>query len=138
MRALDTGTVDGQENPSANIINAKFYEVQKYLTLTRHQYNPQIVLVSKTFWDKLNDEERAVLQSAATEARDYQRQVSREADAKALDEIRANGMEVTELPPDEVAKLRAATVPVVEEFRPKIGADTIALLQAELDKLRKK
>jgi len=136
--ALDTGTVDGQENPSANIINAKFYEVQKYLTLTRHQYNPQIVLVSKSFWDKLNDEERAVLQSAATEARDYQRQVSREADAKALDEIRANGMEVTELPPEEVAKLRAASAPVVEEFRPKIGDDTIALLQAELDKLRKK
>ena len=86
--ALETGTVDGQENPSANIINAKFYEVQKYMTLTRHQYNPQIVLVSKKFWDGLNEEEKAVLQQAAVEARDFQRKVSREQDAAALEEIR--------------------------------------------------
>ena len=57
--ALETGTVDGQENPAANILNAKFYEVQKYMTVTRHQYNPQIVLISKKFWDGLNDEEKA-------------------------------------------------------------------------------
>ncbi len=82
--ALETGTVDGQENPAANILNAKFYEVQKYMTVTRHQYNPQIVLISKKFWDGLNDEEKSLLQSAATEARDYQRKVSRELDAKAI------------------------------------------------------
>ncbi len=97
--ALETGTVDGQENPAANILNAKFYEVQKYMTLTRHQYNPQIVLVSKKFWDGLNDEEKTVLQAAATEARDYQRKVSREADATALEEIRKTGMEISELSP---------------------------------------
>jgi tripartite ATP-independent transporter DctP family solute receptor len=136
--ALETGTVDGQENPFANIINAKFYEVQKYLTVTRHQYNPQIVLVSKKFWDGLNDEEKGVLQSAATEARDFQRKVSREADAKALDEIKKTGMQVTELSPTETQKIRDAVKPLIDKFSTDVGADTVSLLLKELDAVRKK
>jgi tripartite ATP-independent transporter DctP family solute receptor len=135
--ALETGTVDGQENPAANIINAKFYEVQKYMTLTRHQYNPQIVLISKKFWDGLNDEEKAVLQSAATEARDFQRKVSREADAKAIDEIKATGMQVDELSAEETQKLRDAVKPLIDKFSTDIGADTVSLLFKELDAARK-
>lgn len=123
--ALETGTVDGQENPSANIINAKFYEVQKYMTLTRHQYNPQIVLVSKKFWDGLNDEEKTVLQQAAVEARDFQRKVSREQDAAALEEIRKTGMEVSELSAEETQKLRDAVKPMIEKFSADIGQEKI-------------
>lgn len=134
--ALETGTVDGQENPAANILNAKFYEVQKYMTLTRHQYNPQIVLVSKKFWDGLNDEEKDVLQAAATEARDYQRKVSREADATALEEIRKTGMEVSEFSPEETQKLRDAVKPVIEKFSAEIGADTVQLLFKEIGAAR--
>lgn len=136
--ALETGTVDGQENPAANILNAKFYEVQKYMTVTRHQYNPQIVLISKKFWDGLNDEEKAVLQSAATEARDYQRKVSRELDAKALEDIKATGMGVSELSPEETQKLRDAVKPVVEKFSAEIGPDTVSALFKELDAARGK
>jgi tripartite ATP-independent transporter DctP family solute receptor len=136
--ALETGTVDGQENPFANIINAKFYEVQKYLTVTRHQYNPQIVLVSKKFWDGLNEEEKAILQSAATEARDFQRKVSREADAKALDEIKKTGMQVTELNAAETQKIRDAVKPLIDKFSADVGADTVSLLFKELDAVRKK
>jgi tripartite ATP-independent transporter DctP family solute receptor len=136
--ALETGTVDGQENPFANILNAKFYEVQKYLTVTRHQYNPQIVLVSKKFWDGLNEEEKAILQSAATEARDFQRKVSREADAKALDEIKKTGMQVTELNAAETQKIRDAVKPLIDKFSADVGADTVSLLFKELDAVRKK
>ncbi|TCV65518.1 tripartite ATP-independent transporter DctP family solute receptor [Neorhizobium sp. R1-B] len=136
--ALETGTVDGQENPAANIINAKFYEVQKYMTLTRHQYNPQIVLISKKFWDNLNDEEKAVLQSAATEARDFQRKVSREADAKAVAEIKEKGMQVDELSAAETQKLRDAVKPLIDKFSADIGADTVSLLFRELEAVRKK
>ncbi|WP_105424211.1 TRAP transporter substrate-binding protein [Neorhizobium tomejilense] len=136
--ALETGTVDGQENPFANILNAKFYEVQKYLTVTRHQYNPQIVLVSKKFWDGLNDEEKGILQSAATEARDFQRKVSREADAKALDEIKKTGMQVTELNAAETQKIRDAVKPLIDKFSADVGADTVSLLFKELDAVRKK
>ncbi|MFQ6240785.1 TRAP transporter substrate-binding protein [Sinorhizobium meliloti] len=134
--ALETGTVDGQENPSANIINAKFYEVQKYMTLTRHQYNPQIVLVSKKFWDGLNDEEKAVLQQAAVEARDFQRKVSREQDAAALEEIRKTGMEVSELSPEETQKLRDAVKPMIEKFSADIGQDTVEALFKEIGTAR--
>ena len=136
--ALETGTVDGQENPAANIINAKFYEVQKYMTVTRHQYNPQIVLVSKKFWDGLNDEEKAVLQAAATEARDYQRKVARELDAKAISEIKATEMQVNELSPEETQKLRDAVKPMIDKFSAEIGADTVSLLFKELDAARGK
>lgn len=135
--ALETGTVDGQENPSANIINAKFYEVQKYMTLTRHQYNPQIVLVSKKFWDGLNDEEKTILQQAAVEARDFQRKVSREQDAAALEEIRKTGMEVSELSPEETQKLRDAVKPMIEKFSADIGQETVEALFKEIGTARR-
>lgn len=136
--ALETGTVDGQENPAANILNAKFYEVQKYMTVTRHQYNPQIVLISKKVWDGLNDEEKAVFQSAATEARDYQRKVSREVDAKAIEDIKATGMEVNELSPEETQKLRDAVKPLIDKFAAEIGPDTVTALFKELETIRGK
>ena len=123
--ALETGTVDGQENPAANILNAKFYEVQKYMTVTRHQYNPQIVLISKKTWDALNDEEKAIFQSAATEARDYQRKVSREVDAKAIEDIKATGMEVGELSAEETQRLRDAVKPLIDKFSAEIGQETV-------------
>jgi tripartite ATP-independent transporter DctP family solute receptor len=134
--ALDTGTVDGQENPFANVLNAKFYEVQKYLTVTQHQYNPQIVLIGLPFWDKLNDEEKAVLKDAAEEARTYQRQVSREQEAKARADVAATGMEITELAPEEMERLRQAVQPVVDRFRDTLGAETIDLLYSEVEKAR--
>ncbi|WEX89854.1 TRAP transporter substrate-binding protein [Sinorhizobium garamanticum] len=134
--ALETGTVDGQENPAANILNAKFYEVQKYMTLTRHQYNPQIVLISKKFWDGLNDEEKAVLQQAAVEARDFQRKVSREQDAAALEEIRKTGMEVSELSPEETQKLRDAVKPMIDKFSADIGQETVQALFKEISAVR--
>lgn len=135
--ALETGAVDGQENPYANILNAKFFEVQKYLTVTRHQYNPQIVLISKMYWDQLNGEEQQVLQDAAVEARDFQRKISREAEVEALEEIKATGMEVTELSPEELQKLRDAVKPLIEKFTPDIGQDTVTLLFKELETARK-
>ncbi|MDK1492039.1 TRAP transporter substrate-binding protein [Sinorhizobium sp. 7-81] len=134
--ALETGTVDGQENPAANILNAKFYEVQKYMTLTRHQYNPQIVLISKKFWDGLNDEEKTVLQQAAVEARDFQRKVSREQDAAALEEIRKTGMEVSELSPEETQRLRDAVKPMIEKFSADIGQETVQALLKEIGAVR--
>jgi tripartite ATP-independent transporter DctP family solute receptor len=64
--ALETKTVDGQENPFANIENMKFYEVQKYLTLTRHAYSPLVVLLSKKTWDTLSADEKKAVQDAQT------------------------------------------------------------------------
>ncbi|TCP86206.1 tripartite ATP-independent transporter DctP family solute receptor [Rhizobium sp. PP-CC-2G-626] len=134
--ALETGTVDGQENPLANIVNAKFTEVQKYLTLTGHQYNPQIVIVSKVFWDKLDPQEQALLQDAATQARDYQRKASRDANAGFLAEIKKSGMEVVEPTAEQLAAFRKAVEPVVAQFRDTIGAETVDAVFSQLKTIR--
>ena len=136
--AMETGTVDGQENPFSNILSAKFYEVQKHLTITRHVYNPQIVLVSGKFWDKLNDDERKLLQDAAAEARDFQRALSREQADKALEQIKAEGMEVVELPSEEVAKFREKAKPVADKFAKEADPALVERLQAEIAKVRGK
>ncbi|MEK0084618.1 TRAP transporter substrate-binding protein [Benzoatithermus flavus] len=134
--ALETGTVDGQENPFTLIETSKFYEVQKYATETRHVYNPQIVLVSKKFWDKLNADEQKLLQDAAVEARDYQRKVSREAAAKAVENLKAHGMQIDTLPEAEFEKIRETLAPVIAKHNQTIGEPLVQEVQAELKKLR--
>ena len=136
--ALETGTVDGQENPASVILSSKFNEVQKYLTLTQHTYNPQILMISGKMWDKLNEEERTLIQDAANEARDYQRTVAREQNEKALDELKAGGMEVNALAPEETDKLRQMVQPVVDKYTQEVGRDLVQKLYNEIDKVRGK
>src|SRR5437867_1404396 len=76
--ALETNTVDGQENPFNTILSSKLYVVQKYLTVTNHVYRPWIVLVSKSWWDQLSKDEQKVLMEAARTSRDYERKDTRE------------------------------------------------------------
>ena len=135
--ALEQRAVDGQENPVSVILANKFAEVQKYLALTNHQYNPQSVIVSKKLWDGMSATERQILQSAATEAGTYQRKVSRELAATQLDALKTAGMQVTELPPDEQAKLQEKIKPVIAKYSASVGDTTLKDLQAELAKLRK-
>lgn len=114
--ALEQKVVDGQENPVSVINSAKLFEVQKYLTFTRHTYNSQIVMIGKTVWDSMDDEEKALIQKALDEAKVYQRQVSRDQEAAGKEALVAGGMELTELAPEEVEKLRAAVAPVIVTF----------------------
>jgi tripartite ATP-independent transporter DctP family solute receptor len=135
--ALEQKAVDGQENPVATIRGAKLYEVQKHLALTNHQYNPQSVVISKKFWDTLSDADRKVLQDAASESSKYQREQSRTAQASILEELKKNGMQVTELPAAEVAKLRDKMKPVIAKHSASVGDATVKAVMAELDKVRK-
>lgn len=135
--ALEQKAVDGQENPFATINSAKFYEVQKNLAITNHQYNPQSVVISKKFWDTLAADEKKILQDAATESARYQREQSRAAAAGILDNLKKNGMQVTELPPAEVAKLREKMKPVIAKHSAAVGEATVKAVMAELDKIRK-
>ena len=136
--ALETGAIDGQENPAPSILTAKLNEVQDYLTLTNHTYNPQIVMISAKFWDKLNDDERQLLRDAAMEAREYQRTVSREQAAKAIEELQSEGMEITELPPEEMAKFREKAQPVADKFAAQINPALMQQLRDEIAKVRGK
>ncbi|HYP83099.1 TRAP transporter substrate-binding protein [Variovorax sp.] len=135
--ALEQKAVDGQENPVATIRGAKLYEVQKYMTLTNHQYNPQSVVISKKFWDSLSAGDQKILQEAATESAVYEREQSRAQAASILAELKKSGMEVTELPPAEVAKLREKMKPVIAKHTATVGQDTVNAVMAELDKARK-
>ncbi|MDP2419274.1 MAG: TRAP transporter substrate-binding protein [Hydrogenophaga sp.] len=104
--ALETKTVDGQENPFNTILSSKFYEVQKYLTVTNHVYSPWIVLVSKKYWDGLSKDEQKVLLDAAKKSRDFERQDTRAEGAKALADLKGKGMQINELSPSEANRMR--------------------------------
>ena len=134
--ALEQGAIDGQENPLSVILANKFFEVQKHLALTNHQYNPQSIIFSKKVWDTLTPADQKVLQEVAAETSKFQRQVSRDAAAATLDSLKKPGMQVTELSAAEQAKLRDKLKPVIDKHGAAI-AGTVAELQAELAKLRK-
>lgn len=114
--ALETGAVDGQECTAPFALTAKYTEVQKYLSVTRHNYNPQIVLIGKPFWDKLTDDEKALIQKVAQETAVEQRRISRAAQDSALEEIRAAGNVVTEITPEELARMQEAVAPVIRTY----------------------
>lgn len=131
--ALETGTVDGQENPAALILASKFNEVQKYLSLTHHNYNPQIVLIGKGFWDKLNDDEKKLLTDVAMEVRLEQRRISREADSKAIAELEASGMQVNSLSDEEVARIQEKIKPVVDKYAAQINPELVQKVYQAMD-----
>jgi tripartite ATP-independent transporter DctP family solute receptor len=134
--ALEQKAIDGQENP-ITVINAnKFFEVQKFVALTNHQYNPQSVIMSKKFWDSLSAAEKTIVQDAVTESVKVQRVAARGQVAGALANMKTNGMTATELPAAEMTILRDKMKPVIAKHGEPIAA-TVAELQAELAKLRK-
>jgi tripartite ATP-independent transporter DctP family solute receptor len=134
--ALETGTVDGQENPLATLVASKFYEVQKHAVMSNHIYSVWAFLVSKKFWDRLSPDEQKILTEAAAEATAFERQAIRDFEAKALDEIKAKGIEVTTLSKDEVAKMRDITKPVWDKFTTEFGEASAKEMLAELEKIR--
>lgn len=133
---LEQKAIDGQENPLSVILANKFFEVQKNLAVTNHQYNPQSIIFSKKIWDTLTPADQKVLQDAAKEAAAYQRKVNRDKSADDLAELKKAGMAVTEFSPAEQAKLRAKLEPVIAKHGAAIAA-TVTEVQAELAKLRK-
>jgi TRAP-type transport system periplasmic protein len=134
--ALETGTVDGQENPFNTILSSKFYEVQKYLSVTNHVYSPWIVLVSKKWWDTLSKDEQKVLMDAAVASRDYERKDTRDEAGKALAELKAKGMQINELSPAETARMRDKLTRVNASVAANVGMDLWNETQAQLTRIR--
>ncbi|MBI2746524.1 MAG: TRAP transporter substrate-binding protein [Burkholderiales bacterium] len=135
--ALEQKAVDGQENPVATINGAKLYEVQKHLVLSNHQYNPQSIVVSKKFWDGLSAGEKKIVQDAVNESIKFQREQSRALAGSLLATLKQNGMQVTELPAAEVAKLREKMKPVIAKHSATVGEATVNAMMAELARIRK-
>ena len=134
--ALETKTVDGQENPYNTILSSKFYEVQKYLTVTNHVYSPWIVTVSKKYWDQLSKDEQKVLMDAAKKSRDFERKDTRAEAEKALAELKGKGMQVNQLSPAEAGRMRDQLTRINATIATNVGMDLWKETQAAVAKAR--
>jgi len=104
--ALKTQAVDGQENPLPTILTSRFYEVQKYLTLSRHVYSAHVLLVSQKVWNTLAPAQQEALKKAAVESRAFERRLSRDGAEQALADLKAKGMVVTSIPRVDAERIR--------------------------------
>lgn len=121
--ALQQGTVDGQENPIGVILSAKFSEVQKHLSLTRHVYSPAMILMSPIVWDGLSDEEKSDFKTAAEAGAEAMR-ARAEGDAETgVEKLKSQGMEVVE--DVDRAAFEKSVEPVMAEFAERFGQDKI-------------
>ncbi len=134
--AMEQKAVDGQENPPATILASKFYEVQKHLVLSRHMYSAWVLLISKKTWDGLSADERKIVQEAAREATLFERKTIRAFSQTALGELKKAGMQITELPAAEQAKLRTKLQPVLAKYGKEFGEETTSEMMGELAKAR--
>lgn len=111
--ALQTGVIDGQENPFAQIYSAKFQEVQKYLSLTGHVYTPAYVTVGADKWASLPADVRQILEETAKETQAYVYETAARLEVELLDELKKGGIKVNEADKDAFVKASAA---IYEEF----------------------
>ncbi len=125
---LRAGIVDGQENSIATVVSSRFYETQRYLTLTGHVYDPAALLVSRDLWDTLSPADRDSFAAAARAAAKASRDYADEAERTGLDTIRAAGVEVT----DHIDRMAfAAAVSGAEPlYEKRFGRDAIARIRA--------
>ena len=134
--ALETKTIDGQENPYVTIDTSKFYEVQKYLSITQHAYTPYLTLYSKSLWDKLSKDEQKALSECAIEGQVAQRKAVRALAIKSFEKLKKEGMLINELAAAEQKRIRDAVKPVYEKHSVTIGKETVDRMMAALAKLR--
>jgi tripartite ATP-independent transporter DctP family solute receptor len=122
LTALQQGTVDGQENPLNVIVAFKLYETQKYLSITRHAYAPNVIMMSMKTWKKLSPEQQTLVAESAQAAAEYNRKLDNDNAAEWLQFLKDQGMVVTQ--PD-LAAFREAVKPVYEKYEGKFGKELI-------------
>lgn len=118
--ALQQGTVDGQENPLANIYSANLYEVQEFLSLTGHQYDALPLAISDKFWEGLSEDYQKIIQDAALESAQFHREAIKNSDDELLEKLKAEGVEVNDVDMDE---FRVVTQGVVDDYANIAGED---------------
>jgi C4-dicarboxylate-binding protein DctP len=131
-QALQTGVVDAVETTPSNSYTQKFYEVQKYLTVSDHTYIGYAVVVNKKFWEGLPADIRAALESAMKDATVYCNEIAEKENEEALAKIKASGnIELIVLSDQEKAEWRKDLLPVHEEMASRIGKDLIQAIYKE-------
>lgn len=134
--ALETKAFDGQENPVVLMYTQRFYEVQKYMTLSGHVYSPLIFAVSKKYWDSLSNDERQMMTSAAKSATAYQRKTTAAEAGAALQGMKDKGMQVTQFSEADLQAIRDKVPPAIAPHLEKIGPEFMALVRSEIAKAR--
>ena len=125
-QALQTGVVDGTENPLSNFYTQKMHEVQKHLTLTNHGYLGYAVIVNKKFWDGLPADVRGQLEQAMKEATVYANKIAQEENDLALDGVKKSGKTTVYTPTkDERLALKKAMAPVHSKMAERVGKETL-------------
>ena len=131
-QALQTGVVDGTENPPSNLYTQKMHEVQKYLTLSDHGVIEYAVVVNKKFWEGLPPDIRAGLEAAMKEATKYANDIAKQENDDALAKVKASGKtQIITLTADEKKAWKKATLKVHQENEDKIGKDLIKEIYKE-------
>jgi len=135
-QAMQQKVVDGQENPFMNIYASKFYEVQKYMSLTKHQYSTLPIIISEMTWQRLDANQQNAILKAATEAAPFFRKLvgsNEDGQGKAMEKA---GMKINDV--SDLAPFRKAVEVVYDKAKKKWGADKVSELLAEVEKVRKK
>jgi len=133
--ALESKAMDAQENPFAVVLTSRFYEVQKFLSVTNHVYTANPVVISKKTWDRLSPADQKLVQDAVVEAGAFQRKLSREAATTSRKELEAKGMQINDVPPATLAKMRELTKPVGEKFAASYDQSVVKVYRTELEKV---
>ena len=134
-QALQTGVVDGAENPPSNLYTQKMHEVQKHLTVTNHGYIGYAVIVNKKFWDKLPADLRAQLETAMKEATKYADTIAQQENDQALEAVKKSGKTLVYTPTEkEKSEWRAALLPVHKTMEERIGKELINAVNKETAK----
>jgi C4-dicarboxylate-binding protein DctP len=134
-QALQTGVVDGTENPPSNMYTQKMHEVQKYVTVSNHGYLGYAVIVNKKFWDGLPADIRTALDKAMKDATTFEKAIAQRDNDLALEAIKKAGKtEIYTLSVKEQADWRKAMLPVQQQMESRIGKGLISAINTEAAK----
>ncbi|WP_417702102.1 TRAP transporter substrate-binding protein [Pseudophaeobacter sp.] len=130
ISSLQQGVIDGQENPLSVIVSVKLDEVQKYLTLSGHVYSPAMLLVSKPFWEGLDDTQKAAFEKAATAASEAMRSYVDNVETSGVETLKERGMEINALSTDEKAAFQESISTAYEGYYETYGKDLVNAIVA--------
>ncbi|MBI2313677.1 MAG: TRAP transporter substrate-binding protein [Betaproteobacteria bacterium] len=131
-QALQTGVVDGTENPPSNLYTQKMHEVQKHVTLSDHGYLGYAVITNKKFWEGLPADIRATLEGAMKDATKYANDIAKQENEAALEAVRKSGKsQIASLTADEKKAWKKALVSVHKSQESRIGKDVIESIYKE-------
>lgn len=136
---LQQKTIDGEENPLSLIVSMRFYEAQKYLTLDGHVYNPYVLMINDKFYNGLSDELKKIIDEGSLVWQKVEREENNKQVDAGLKKLKTEGMEITELSPDQLKVFRDATKSVYDTIGKKeVGEELLNKVIKAVEKAESK